>query len=456
MGLRSVSFVSGLAILVIGSVGCGPRLPDAIAPLVDMLQHEDGSTRMAACTALGRTGAAAAPAIPFLMAALRDPDPGVRSTAADALLALGAREALSELQRALGTEAILWVRLSLASALCGLGPEGIAAVADYVQRPEHANMAGDLCDILLRSGDAQAAVTAVDVAVTQGIKAGRGLNLPGLTPSQQTALVAWFGETLTGADTRAQAALLHSGHLRFFLADPQVTAWVEQLVTSDSERVRYGVVKTLAGSAGSAWKALLTAAVDPAPRVRGAAMEALQPISVPEVEQFFVGALNGPPLERSQAGRYFGARGNALAIDALVDAQRSGARDEGLRELSAICDPRAAEAFLALLAGDPDHVARFVLPHLYNLITRCVCSQPPCLPDALAPLISAEALAEALRHPGLMEAGLQARHRDLLNPWIALAGLVDSASSAALLDEAKRYLDGEERAGRIGNMEARV
>ena len=66
-----------------------PVTQDSVDDLRAALKDKDPAVRMAASYALGKLGAAAAPALPQLVIALKDPDKRVRSAAAYAVPALG-------------------------------------------------------------------------------------------------------------------------------------------------------------------------------------------------------------------------------------------------------------------------------------------------------------------------------------------------------------------------------
>jgi HEAT repeat protein len=135
-------------------VARGPQARAAVPALIEALRDPDFAVRYFAAEALGSIGPTAEAAIPALLAAhyggasalarigppavpalrkaLRDPKPGVRKTAAEALRDIGppAREALPELSAALKDEAYS-VRLEAAKALWTVGRQVHPAVAVF-------------------------------------------------------------------------------------------------------------------------------------------------------------------------------------------------------------------------------------------------------------------------------------------------------------------------------------
>ena len=78
--------------------GCGGSDPKAIKGLISELQAKETSKRNQAALKLASYGEVAAPAVPALTQRLKDPNGGVRSSAAYALRAIGNKEAEEALE----------------------------------------------------------------------------------------------------------------------------------------------------------------------------------------------------------------------------------------------------------------------------------------------------------------------------------------------------------------------
>jgi HEAT repeat protein len=92
--------------LVVLLAGCGhgpPKKDYSVAACIQDLAHSDPMVRATAASILGKYGAEAAPAVPALTQALRDPNRDVRICATYALAALGqpAQSAVPALRQAL-------------------------------------------------------------------------------------------------------------------------------------------------------------------------------------------------------------------------------------------------------------------------------------------------------------------------------------------------------------------
>jgi len=119
--------VRRVAVVTLG--GIGPRAKEAIPALIAALKDDDPGVRQTAAGALGGIGPEAKEAIPALIAALKDGDPGVRRTAAEALEGIGpaAKEAIPALIAAL-KDGDPWVRRTAAEALGAIGPAAKEAI----------------------------------------------------------------------------------------------------------------------------------------------------------------------------------------------------------------------------------------------------------------------------------------------------------------------------------------
>jgi HEAT repeat protein len=95
------------------------KSPEAGAPLLRQYKVEtERGTRNMIAVALGAVGHAAS--IPVLIEALKSPDPGLRGSAAWSLGALGAVEALDDLQQALSIETTWYPKERLMEALAAV------------------------------------------------------------------------------------------------------------------------------------------------------------------------------------------------------------------------------------------------------------------------------------------------------------------------------------------------
>jgi HEAT repeat protein len=122
----------GWALAVLLLTGCGRGRPPyegkSVAELERMLEGPDPAAQVQGAFGLGRLGAAARPAAPALMRALKSPDALVRQQAAGALGQVGAEEAVPALAEAL-RDAEWSVRRQAAVALGQLGSPARAAEA---------------------------------------------------------------------------------------------------------------------------------------------------------------------------------------------------------------------------------------------------------------------------------------------------------------------------------------
>ena len=97
--LRGKSFcVSVLAASLILLSSCGGADSKTLKRLIGDLQSKETSSRNQAALKLASYGESAAPAVPALAQRLKDPNGGVRSSAAFALRAIGNKEANAALE----------------------------------------------------------------------------------------------------------------------------------------------------------------------------------------------------------------------------------------------------------------------------------------------------------------------------------------------------------------------
>jgi len=108
--------------------------PGSLERLIGSIGHEDAFVRRGVCRILATLGVHAKAAAPALTRALRDRDPIVRATAAEALGGLGESAATSvvELVRALRSETDGYARAVLAKALGQLGAHAESAVPELI------------------------------------------------------------------------------------------------------------------------------------------------------------------------------------------------------------------------------------------------------------------------------------------------------------------------------------
>lgn len=133
----------------------------AVPALIAALKDPDGRTRGAAADGLGRIGAEARAAVPELLAALRDPEPAVRRQAALALGLVASKDAavVPALADAL-KDSDLEVRRNAAFALGKLGAGARAAVPalnDAFTRADDPQLRVNIRDALERIGEAPSA-----------------------------------------------------------------------------------------------------------------------------------------------------------------------------------------------------------------------------------------------------------------------------------------------------------
>jgi HEAT repeat protein len=102
---------------------------------VEDLKARDPAVRIAASDVIGRLGRRASPAVPILLANLRDPEADVRAAAANALKALGSvsDSAVPTLAIALAGEADAGVRVAILEAIEGLASGAILVVDAHLK-----------------------------------------------------------------------------------------------------------------------------------------------------------------------------------------------------------------------------------------------------------------------------------------------------------------------------------
>jgi HEAT repeat protein len=127
LGDPSVSYYAGEALGRIGSADAIGEMGVALPAVIAALKDPDPRVRASAATALGLMGSAAAPAVPRLVAVLKDTEGTVNYSAAEALGRIGplAAAAVPDLIEAMGNPR---VRYDAVLALGRIGPGAIAAV----------------------------------------------------------------------------------------------------------------------------------------------------------------------------------------------------------------------------------------------------------------------------------------------------------------------------------------
>lgn len=346
--------------------------PEAIPPLLALLDHECTNVREAAAYALGHSGDGRA--VPALRALLSDPEPRIRLFSADALSALDDTDSASAIAELL-TDDSKDVRVGVRDAIAGLGAKSLPALVElscHEDRSVRTAVLGLLARIggnealvpvlqLLRDRD-RGIATQANKALEDGIRDGT-LIQPLVTALKHSS-----------PDIRIAAIARLEPHAH--LVPPNV---IEEALADQEAKVRTKALRMLERTQNTnSVERIASCLADPERHVRLAAASALAAMGDSRANLHLLELLDagrdtlGPPpdgKDREARARYQADRDRLLsaigglartrdtaAVDRLTPLLKHGDRTVSAASagaLGCIGDPEAVPHLIPMLALDP-------------------------------------------------------------------------------------------------------